>query len=589
MKGKNKLVGVICVLALAAAVAAGFAMTGCGSEWNISGSKESSVTARLVKKEDSTYCLVIEGKGFMKSWNSPSDVPWVKQADRITEVSIADGITSIGSNALKNTAVKTAVLPTTIVRVSSDAVNADTILFTYDAEIEYNEGIDANNIYLYSENKPKTADRYWQSDMSKGDIVEDDETLESGSRFWHFDEDGAAQKWNFSRVLFIGNSFTYRNGVVEFSSGVPGIFDGIAEDLGWCTETYSVTGPGWYLENHAKATDTCGKQVDKLLRVRDDFDFIVLQEQSTNPFENYNRFIGGVKALKEKIEATQKNAKIYLYETWGSPYSAEERKISVPAMELKLREAYEKAGKECGLDVSYIGRGFTDIYRHEKSINLYASDRRHQGYTGAYLSGATHVASMLGLDVRNTQFKGDPTYKAPELADEVLTALRTAAYNTVFAPLPDEEDEKEKEPEQTEYSLEVAVWGRWITETQFTALFDGFKEYCKDKSLDATKIHYTYYTGAANSDPYYYIAEFTKAVVNGGGADIVFPCATNLTTQSGTNITQALAITKLDVTLNGKTDRCIAKLKDTDISSAFCDFCLSNEGKSILDPGYKAS
>ena len=70
----------------------------------------------------------------------------------------------------------------------------------------------------------------------------------------------------------------------------------------------------------------------------DDLDYVVLQEQSVNPFENYTRFLNGVKSLKQKIQSTQKHSKIYLYETWGSPYSANERSITVPAMEAKLKD-----------------------------------------------------------------------------------------------------------------------------------------------------------------------------------------------------------------------------------------------------------
>ena len=128
---------------------------------------------------------------------------------------------------------------------------------------------------------------------------------------------------------------------------MPGIFDNIAEDLGFVTETYSITGPGWYLDNHAKQTDKCGKQVDKLLKACDDFDYIVLQDQSTVAYKNNTRFKNGIKALKEKIQATQKHAKIYLYETWGSPFTANEDSTTIQEMEMKLRNAYTSAGSAC--------------------------------------------------------------------------------------------------------------------------------------------------------------------------------------------------------------------------------------------------
>lgn len=164
--------------------------------------------------------------------------------------------------------------------------------------------------------------------------------------------------------------------------------------------------------------------------------------------------------------------------------------------------------------------------------------------------------------------------------------MRNTAYNVVFGNVDDQpttpENPENSEQPTDDYSLEIAIWGRWMTEAQFVKLFEAFKSYCAANGLDASKIHYTYYIGAATTDPYYYIANFTGAVVANGGADIVFPCATNLTTQDGTQITQA-EIAELHITLNGKTDRCVAKLTDTELSNAFFHYCLSDEAKAILN------
>lgn len=594
MARRGKKIAIMLSVALCAFMCAlCIIMSGCdiimggfgNSSWDISKDSSSAVTATLVKRGDSKYTLKISGKGYMQSWESKEEVPWNKQVTKINKVEIGEGVLSVGSNAFSGIAVSSLVLPESVLSVGKNFVSEDTLIFAYSDEIEYAEE-DLENIYLYSEEIPRTGDRYWQSDKSAGDIFDSEEELfAAGEKYWHFDDNDIAEKWEKTKVLFIGNSFTYRNGVVEYSSGVPGIFDKVAEDLGYYVETYSITGPGWYLENHAKETDTCGKQVDKLLKACDDFDYVVLQEQSTNPFENYNRFLNGVKALQTKINNTQDHAKIFLYETWGSPFSANERKITVPEMESKLREAYMKAAAECDLEVSYVGKAFTDVYKHEPSIYLYASDNRHQGYTGAYLSGCVHVGSILGADVRDTNFVGESEYRAPDLGEATLTALRNAAYNAVFGEENDDEKDEGESGDKTQYSLEIAVWGRWITEAQFVKLYDGFKQYCADNNISADDIHYTYYVGATNSDPYYYIANFTGAVVVNGGADIVFPCATNLTTQSGTQITSA-EIAPLNITLNGKTDRCVAKLTETDFSNAFFDYCATDGAKVILDPSY---
>ena len=61
----------------------------------------------------------------------------------------------------------------------------------------------------------------------------------------------------------------------------------------------------------ADEKDEKGKEVDDKLRANQ-YDIIVLQDQSTRPLDNNSGFVSGVKAMRDKIKATQKNCKIYL-------------------------------------------------------------------------------------------------------------------------------------------------------------------------------------------------------------------------------------------------------------------------------------
>ena len=578
---KRKSIGVLglCLLGVAAAALA----TGCeGNEsWNISADASSSVTAELVTTEQG-YTLKISGKGKMATWDSIESVPWHKQADKIEEIQISRGVTSVGDYAFAGaTKVKHIVLSPDITNAGKEFSAPQTNVFASSNRVEYAGGA-PENVYLYRDEGFETDDRYWQSDKSKGDIVTKNETFSRDEgKYWRYTDDGKAIVNEKINVLFIGNSFTYRNGVVEFSSGVPGIFDCIAEDLGYSVETYSITGPGWYLENHAKASDTCGKQVDLVLNARNDFDYIVLQDQSTVAFENYNRFLGGIKALQTKIDATQDHAKIYLYETWGSPFSANERNITVPEMERKLREAYTRAGEECGVSVSYIGRAFTDIYTKEPSINLYASDNRHQGYTGAYMSACVHVGNMLGGDVRNTKFVGEEKYSAPTLDEQTLTALKEAAYNAVFGEEsePSVPEKPAPTPDESQKSiLKIACWGRFMKEAKFNELVEDFKRYCAEQKISYEEIVGTYYQGATTDAPYYYIASFTAKVYADGDPDIVLPCADNFNANQST--LAAVELAAIDV--YGQTNRRVATLNGDDLTKSFLDYVKTDRAKAIL-------
>ena len=393
------------------------------------------LTASEMKAELNDDVLHITGKGQMKDFEKASDTPWYSKSSSIKKIKIDEGITSIGDNAFIGQSVEKIVIPSSINTVARNAINYETTIYLKNNDLELDLYFEPDVIY-YSEKAPKTNDVYWQQDYEKVDIttyLKNEEEL----TYWR-EVESEPTIWQKQKVLFIGNSFTYRNGVIDHSSGVPGIFDDIAYDLDFYVETYFITGPGWYLDAHANKTDACGKQVDLLLNAVSDFDHIVLQEQSVNPFENYNRFLNGVTALKNKIEETQDHAQIHLYETWGSPYSANERKITINEMELKLRKAYTDAGEALDLDVTYVGRAFSDVYTHHPDIYLWASDNRHQGYTGAYLSAATHVCKMLGADVRETNFNNNETYKAPKLSDEVLEVLRQGAYDSAHDIVHDE-------------------------------------------------------------------------------------------------------------------------------------------------------
>ena len=551
-----------------------------GNKWEIGKGNPASVKAEVVDN-----ILYIKGKGDMKDFAKSSETPWYDVREDLTDIKIEEGITYIGKYAFFTVPVPKLVVPKSVEEINSMAINDETSLYIYEGELELDLIFDPI-VYIYQEEVPETHDVYWQSDYSKNDIVKEIVEDEEEKLLWHF-VDEEATPWKKQKVLFIGNSFTYRNGVIDYSSGVPGVFNDVAEDLGYCVETYSITGPGWYLDNHAKATDTCGKQVDALLKAVDDFDFIVLQEQSVNPFENYSRFLQGVTALKNKINSTQDHAKIYLYETWGSPYSADERSITVPEMEMKLRKAYTDAGTELKLDVTYVGRAFTDVYLNNSSIYLWASDNRHQGYTGAYLSGCTHVANMLGGDVRNTKFINNTKYNAPALANDTLKVLRQAAYDSAHDIIHDNPTVDPDPTPSDDKNLEIAVWGRWINESQFKTLYDGFEAYCKKQSISLDGVGYTYYPGPNTSDQYYYIAAFSSAA-KAKDSDVVFPCATNLNTQDDSVYKdQEMTITPLGITINGKTDRCIAKINENDYATAFYNYVLSDEGKGLLDANYQ--
>lgn len=383
----------VAVLCMITVVAALLLTSACSKEdefpsWNLTA--DGSVTARFSDNGKHGFILTVEGNGAIPDYASAKEAPWYYRSGRVTTIAIEEGITAVGDNAFAECAVGSVVLPGSMVSVGEKSFPQDAQVCAY-SQVNAKDG---RKVFLYSETKPQTDGEYW--------------------RF----KNGVAVVWETIRVLFIGNSFTYY-------SDIPSLFEQIAEGAGEMVEAESVTNGSWTLTKFADETDEYGKQVSDKLNATDEYDAVVLQEQSTRPLTNYSAFESAVRALKAKIKGTQKNCEIYLYSTWGYAEAAETRKETIPELEAEIRKAYEKAAGELNLQVCQVGKAFSTVYTEYPDINLYFDDNKHPSYVGAYLSACVHAATILGCDVRETTFDGT-------LESDTAALLRGVAYETVF-------------------------------------------------------------------------------------------------------------------------------------------------------------
>ncbi len=401
-------------------------LTSCGGEkWDISKDGDGSLTATLSQR-GGKRTLVVSGEGEMRDFKYGT-APWFAEREEIEAVEIGAGVKSVGENAFQGVSVPYILLPESVGRIGGGAAETGVKLFAENDAATSGDGMD---LYYYSDSAPLSTDVYWQSDKSAGNVTDG---LSTAKRYFRY-ENGLPNAWDFYKVLFIGNSFTYRNGISEPSGGVAKLFDSIAENLGAVCETYMIAGPGWHLKDHANPDDICGKQVALLLDAVNDFDYIVLQEHSTDSIDKNADFLDGIATLRQKITATQARATAVLYETWGSPASAKTRNTTVSAMEAELKDVYEDAAAQCGIPlISYVGKAFTAFYERypsDKNYYLWDTDDRHQGYLGAYLSACVHVGTLLGLDPLACTFGAETGVTAP--SSDVLYALRETAEEIVF-------------------------------------------------------------------------------------------------------------------------------------------------------------
>ena len=268
------------------------------------------------------------------------------------------------------------------------------------------------------------------------------ETTEPAPESTILDKNG---KYNF---LFIGNSYTHYNDMPEQ------IFAKILKAAGYTATVTRITKGGWYLIDSAKADDEVGRQVEGALKARN-YDYIVLQEQSTCPALYPGKFYTGVRNLAAKVVAD--GATPILYGTWGRKAGHKvltENGWTNESMTWMISAAYEAIGAELGIDVAYAGLAFYDVYTNNKNINLYDEDLTHPNATGSYLAAMTIFAKITGVDPTTVDYNAN-------LTDEAAAILKEAARKAVFETpaIPEQYKLKSEGVEFVEQSYDVDASG----------------------------------------------------------------------------------------------------------------------------------
>ena len=354
-----------------------------GRVFDISEKQDGSLTAQSVK-DGNYYSLNITGEGLAINYSKKEEVPWNPIIKKINKVTINDGIENIGDYYFFSLPLEYFILPASVKAAGDNSFNSVSNIFTYGDLLP-----NITNAYYYSESKPGGEGNYFYMDNGEPHI------------------------WIISPVsfLFIGNSFTYRGTNISDTENpeVPADFKKIAANLNITVNIDSVCKGSHTLAKFANKDDEMGAIVETKLTTKQ-YDYVILQEQSTTPINNYNNFANAIKAIKKRVSETQNKCQVVLYETWGTPSNVasdpQTYGATVTAMEAKVRDAYTRAGEECECPVNYIGKAFTYAYEHEH-INIYADDNRHQNGLGAYLSAASHVRSLFKVRVSNcTEYCG---------------------------------------------------------------------------------------------------------------------------------------------------------------------------------------
>jgi hypothetical protein len=177
------------------------------------------------------------------------------------------------------------------------------------------------------------------------------------------------------RILFVGNSHTYANGLayqVREMINAPG-------GPGGC-ESWMVTTGGRNLAWHADETGT------QLSIACNRWDYVVLQQQ-THPFDGYAQLAADCDRLLPHI--AKAGAQALLYITW-------KKKDAPETDQDELDAAFARAAGERSLRLVPVGPAWRRARAEHPAIELYAPDGSHASPAGTYLAACIFYRVLTG-------------------------------------------------------------------------------------------------------------------------------------------------------------------------------------------------
>jgi len=203
-------------------------------------------------------------------------------------------------------------------------------------------------------------------------------------------------------VLFIGNSFTARN-------NLPGLVELVAAAAGKRLTHHLVNVGGASLRTQWNKGEAI-RQIQA-----GDFDYVVLQEQSTLPIKNPGRMCENARLFDECIRASGSTTALYM--TWARKHA--------PETQAAITSAYVSIGREVGAKVIPAGVAWEKFLRTHDHPILHDRDHSHPTLAGSYLAacvvfGVLFHSSPARLRVEVKNLSEDEARLLQKAAADVL-------------------------------------------------------------------------------------------------------------------------------------------------------------------------
>ena len=221
-----------------------------------------------------------------------------------------------------------------------------------------------------------------------------------------------------TRILFIGNSYTYCN---EY----PMLLKELAWYEGHLIEGVTYQHGGYTMKQHL------ADHVSRETVAQGGFDYAFLQDQSLSTLRIGTtvdaNVVGEMSKMIAQVKEKSPNAKCIIEMTWGRKNgndSTKSKKLqsliqahpefftSYEAMQKVITTNTTAMAKELGTGLSPVGVAWEIVRRERPEIELYVKDGSHPSYAGSYLAAAVGYLTLF-----KEPFKADtPILLKPEVA-----------------------------------------------------------------------------------------------------------------------------------------------------------------------------
>ena len=236
------------------------------------------------------------------------------------------------------------------------------------------------------------------------------------------------------KVLFVGNSYIYYN-------NLPQICVGIASSTGDVLVTESSTPGGYTFENHFADSNTIKKIRNGPSnyinpRVKDNWDYVVLQEQSQLPSDSQSIVDRKVYSFAHFLDSTiHKNndeAKTVFYMTWGRKNGDSSRCARLPlvcsyeGMDSLLATNYRTMAEKNNAILAPVGAVWKLLRKKYPTLELYNKDGSHPSEAGSYAAACCFYTVFFKKDPTSVKFNYTLD---PAIASNIRKAVKQIVYD----------------------------------------------------------------------------------------------------------------------------------------------------------------